>query len=59
MGGDRWPREIEEHSNQHFAKGLCYGLGIAPSGRPFALIEYEGGTVKVRYLDEHYSVEFV
>lgn len=52
-----FPRRFKEHSNQHVAEGWCHGLGVTHDGRPFALLEYQGGGVSVRYLDDVYHIE--
>lgn len=52
-----WPRRFEESSHQYHAEGTCHGLGLDKDGRPVAILEYDGGDVKIRRLDEHYFIK--
>lgn len=54
---NEFPRKFKEHSHQHYATGICHGIGLDKDNRPVAILEYENGHVRVRRLDEHYSIE--
>jgi prepilin-type processing-associated H-X9-DG protein len=56
---ERLPRPCHVLSHGSSDKALCHGLGITPAGRPFALVEYEGGGVNVLYLDGAYCIRFL
>lgn len=32
-------------------------MGLDKDGRPVAILEYDGGDVKIRRLDEHYFIK--
>lgn len=57
MSTPEFPRLFEEHSHQYYATGICHGLGFDKDRRPVAILEYAGGQVQIRRLDEHYSIK--
>lgn len=51
-----FPCPASVSSHHYHVWVTCYGLNIC-NGRPFALIEHEGGEVVVQWLDGVYSIK--
>jgi len=54
-----FPCPFVESADQYHATGICHGVGKTKCGRPYAILEYDGGEIKIRRLDEHYTVKLI
>jgi len=54
----KFPCEVKISSHQYHEEAWCYGVGISPEGKPYAII-YSNRKFRCIRLDEYYTLEVV
>jgi len=54
----KFPCQVKIHSHQYCEEVWCYGVGISPDGKPYAII-YSDRKFRCLRLDDVYTVEVV